>query len=98
MQKYISVLAAISKRGLISFKIISGLLNGKKFAEFIENDIENILIMDNPKFHKCNLGLTYKFLPPYSSQLNPIEESFSELKVIYNNDSVRPSNNDGPNV
>ena len=105
----ISVLTPISIRGLLSFKIISGPSNWKKFVEFIENDLkphlrenENILMMDNAKFHKCNivlniirqLRLTYKFLPPYSPQLNPIEEFVSKLKAMYNNDSARPSNND----
>lgn len=104
-----SVLAAISIRGLISYKIISGAFNGEKFAEFIENDLkpclhanETILIMDNAKFHRSNvvlnmirqLGLTYKFLPPYSPQINPIEEFFSKFKAIYNNDLSIPSNND----
>ena len=60
----ILVLAAISKRGLITFKIISRPFNGEKFTEFLENDLkphwrdnENILIMNNAKFQNCNIVL-----------------------------------------
>jgi len=47
--------------------------------------------MDNVKFHKRNIireffqtrNINYDYLPPYSPQLNPIEEVFSALKSRY---------------
>ena len=47
--------------------------------------------MDNCRFHHSvdviriltANNINYKFLPPYSPQLNPIEEFFGELKANY---------------
>lgn len=55
--------------------------------------------MDNAKFHHSPEVITwfaeneisYRFLPPYSPELNPIEEFFSALKTAYSN-SPRPRN------
>lgn len=51
-------------------------------------DGQSLLIMDNVSFHHlekikemCSeAGVELLHLPPYSPNLNPIEESFSELK------------------
>lgn len=56
-----------------------------------EKDISNVIfVMDNCSIHKVqnviktieNSGHFLKFLPPYSPQLNPIEEAFSKWKTI----------------
>jgi len=57
---------------------------------------QRILVMDNAVIHKTNavklklesLRQDFKYLPPYSPQLNPIEEFFSALKS--NQSSIRP--------
>jgi len=49
----------------------------------------SVLIMDNASFHRsekmqrmCDeAGVVLRFLPPYSPDLNPIEEFFGELKA-----------------
>ena len=55
-----------------------------------ENPLPNsVLIMDNASIHKsaevralCDeFGVHLEFLPPYSPDYNPIEESFAELKA-----------------
>lgn len=95
-----SLLCAISKNGPISYKIKLGAYNAENFMEFISNNlvpyfIENptkILIMDNARFHKTKAVLNllrennipYKFLVPYSPELNPIEEFFSMIKARFN--------------
>jgi transposase len=51
---------------------------------------KSVLIMDNASFHRterveqmCNAaGVKLVYLPPYSPDLNPIEEFFAELKVF----------------
>lgn len=50
-----------------------------------------VVIMDNARFHHSAVvrqwfrdkDLTLEFLPPYSPQLNPIEEVFSMIKARY---------------
>ncbi|KAF0987484.1 hypothetical protein HZS_1389 [Henneguya salminicola] len=44
-----------------------------------------------PRFF-IELGVSVRLLPPYSSQLNPIEEYFSHLKSVYSSETG-PRNN-----
>jgi transposase len=49
-----------------------------------------VLVMDNGSFHHterfeqicCDAGVKLMYLPPYSLDLNPIEEFFAELKAF----------------
>jgi transposase len=51
---------------------------------------KSVLIMDNTSFHHSerivqmclNAGVKLLYLPPYSRDLNPIEEFFAELKTF----------------
>lgn len=51
---------------------------------------KSVIIMDNASFHRserieqlcCNAGVKLLYLPPYSPDLNPIEEFFAELKAF----------------
>jgi hypothetical protein len=51
---------------------------------------KSVLVMDNASFHHSgrveelcsNAGVKLIYLPPYSPDLNPIEEFFSELKAF----------------
>jgi transposase len=51
---------------------------------------KSVLVMDNAPFHHterleqmcCDAGVKLMYLPPYSPDLNPIEEFFSELKAF----------------
>jgi transposase len=92
----LSCMCAIFKEGLIAYEIRRGSYNSEFFVEFIQNKLadffrnnpQKILIMDNARFHHLEivllklreLGIAFKFLPPYSPQLNPIEEFFSMIK------------------
>ena len=85
--------------GVLEFELREGAYNSELFIDFINRKLINyfalnpqkILIMDNAKFHHSREVLnflhekriSYKFLPPYSPQLNPIEEFFSLLKSRY---------------
>lgn len=81
-------MCAITIHGVLEFKIVDGDL----FIVFIVEILvpyfnlnqDNILILDNSRFHHrqdvlfClnQNNISYKFLPSYSPQLNPIEEFF----------------------
>ena len=94
-----SLMCAIDINGVIGFEMESGAYNGDSFKSFIQSTLksyfrkhrDSILIMDNCRFHHRSdvlrllneQRILYKFIPPYSPQLNPIEEFFGALKSNY---------------
>src|SRR5271154_2393837 len=91
-KKY-SMCTAISKKGIIAYKIIDGSFNTNRFNDFIFNDVlpkmtNNAILIDNCSIHKSQiLKNTLKdndkhliFNVPYSPQFNPIEYVFNTLK------------------
>lgn len=94
-----SLLCVIDISGIVAFDIQNGAFNSEKFVSFIENNLityfsanpTKILIMDNVKFHHSqiiktvfnNHNISFKYLPAYSPQLNPIEEFFSMIKARF---------------
>ena len=94
-----SVLCVIGINGLISYEIQQGAYNSQRINTFITTHLvpyfrENpnkVLVMDNARFHHSreiqNLlnenNIFFKYLPPYSPMLNPIEEFFSMIKAKY---------------
>ena len=67
------------------------------FAKLYERNITNqILILDNCSIHKvqdvrtkiAQAGHSCIFLPPYSPQLNPVEEAFSKWKLVVKSANV----------
>ena len=89
-------MCAIDITGLVASEIRTGAYTSMTFIEFIENKLapyfranpRKILIMDNARIHKTadverilrSNGIAFKFLTPYSPELNPIEEFFSMIK------------------
>jgi transposase len=84
----------ISVNGVESWQIKKGGVKGDDLLEFFDKTSKDIiknktLVLDNARSHhrkdvKENfkkLGITGKWLPPYSPELNPIEEVFSWLKT-----------------
>ena len=61
-----------------------------KLSPFNGENAKSVVIMDNASVHHVDsvvetfqqLGVLIHFLPPYSPDLNPIEESFSKLKSV----------------
>lgn len=74
--------------------IFNGPINGARFRAYVEQFLVptlrpgDIVVMDNLGSHKGkavrqairNAGARRLFLPPYSPDLNPIEQAFSKLK------------------
>lgn len=91
-----SVMVAIDYKGIVAYERQNQAFNKDSFKAFIQNKLcsyfmqnpNTILIMDNASFHKSNniqqflhdKRIVFKFLVPYSPQLNPIEEFFSMIK------------------
>ena len=89
-------IAALSEDGLIAPGVFDGPINGELFLAYVEQILVptlkagDIVIMDNLSSHKKaavrraieEAGATLTFLPPYSPDLNPIEQVFAKLKTL----------------
>jgi transposase len=76
--------------------VIDGPINGKSFLAYVEQILVptlragDVVVMDNLGSHKGAavrrairaVGAKLFFLPPYSPDLNPIEQVFSKLKTL----------------
>jgi len=76
--------------------VIDGPINGQSFLAWVEQFLVptltpgDVVIMDNLGSHNSNavrrairaVGARLLFLPPYSPDLNPIEQVFAKLKTL----------------
>lgn len=88
-------LAALRSDGLTAPCVIDGPINGQSFLAYVAQILapslrpNDIVIMDNLGSHKgkavrkiiSSVGARLMFLPPYSPDLNPIEQAFAKLKA-----------------
>jgi transposase len=93
--KNTTVIGAVRFSGVVATKTIKGAMNGEAFSDYITHDLipalkpGDIVIMDNLRTHKVKgikeaiekAGATVLYLPPYSPDLNPIEEMWSKMKA-----------------
>jgi len=89
-----TLIAALGITGLRCSTVVNGAVNGDVFVAFIEQVLApelkpgDIVIMDNLSSHKVArvrqlidaTGAALRYLPPYSPDLNPIENVFSKIK------------------
>jgi transposase len=89
------LVCAIDSGGVKSSMSVEGAVDGRAFEAYLERflapELERgqIVVMDNLSVHKSKrvqrlieqAGAALLFLPPYSPDLNPIEEAFSKLKA-----------------
>lgn len=76
--------------------VIDGPMNGELFRAYVEQFLAptlapgDIVVMDNLPAHKVRgvaeaiaaRGAELRYLPPYSPDLNPIEQMFAKLKAL----------------
>lgn len=103
MGKNITMVAAMSVVGVVAAMYCTCTFDGEGFSAFVENFLlpelkpGQILIMDNVSFHKLDsiieliesAGIRVVFLPPYSPELNPIENMWSKLKGYLRRQKVK---------
>lgn len=94
--KNVSVIGALTVDGVKAVMALEGAFNGPAFCAYLEQVLlpqlrpDQLVCMDNVGFHKvasvCELvesaGCNVWCLPPYSPDLNPIEECWSKVKSI----------------
>lgn len=88
--------AALRTTSLTAPLVLDGAMNGAAFRAYVEQSLVptllsgDIVVMDNLASHKvagirkaieaCGASLLY--LPPYSPDLNPIEQAFAKFKAM----------------
>jgi transposase len=89
-------LAALRHDGITAPCVIDGPINGQSFLAYVEQILvptlkpNDIVVIDNLGSHKGHAvrkaihsaGARLRFLPPYSPDLNPIEQVFAKLKTL----------------
>ncbi len=93
--KTTTFVGALRLEGMTAPLVIDGPMNGETFLAYVEQFLVptlrhgDIVIMDNLSSHKnlaiaeaiATAGAELRYLPPYSPDLNPIENAFSKLKA-----------------
>ncbi len=91
----ISFIAALRVDRLSAPFMIEGAVNGEVFTAYLEKVLgpelgeNDLVILDNLSTHKVSAvktliearGARVRYLPPYSPDLNPIEQAFAKLKA-----------------
>jgi transposase len=89
-------LAALRWDGMRAPAVFDGPINGRSFTAYVEQILVpslrrgDIVVLDNLGSHRGKaareaierVGAELRFLPPYSPDLNPIEQVFSKLKTL----------------
>lgn len=89
-----SLIGALAQGKLIAPMVFNGTTNTDVFNQWLERQLlpaigkGMTIIMDNAVFHKSDktkqliqqAGCSLLFLPPYSPELNPIEQTWANLK------------------
>jgi putative transposase len=87
-------IAGLTPSGIIAPFVLDGPINGESFLAYVEQVLapelspKNTVILDNLGSHKSQAvrqairktGARLLFLPPYSPDLNPIEQAFAKFK------------------
>ena len=101
--KTTTFLAALRHDGLTAPCVFDGAINGERFCAWVEQALAptlaqgDLVIMDNLGAHKVQgvreaiegRGAQLLYLPPYSPDLNPIEQVFAKLKALLRTAATR---------
>lgn len=102
--KRINTVAILCAEGIKARYSFEGTLNAKAFIAYLFiyvlpllSDNNKVLVMDNLPVHHAKSvkkfvddnNIKILFLPPYSPELNPIEESFSKIKQYIKKQKAR---------
>ena len=91
-----TVVAGLRADGLIAPFVIGGAMDGPAFRAYVSQVLApelrkgDVVVMDNLPAHKGSgiheaikkAGASVLYLPPYSPDLNPIEQVFAKLKAL----------------
>jgi transposase len=101
--KTTTFVAGLRKSGITAPLVLDGPMTGSIFRAYAEQFLAptlepgDVVVMDNLSAHKVegvrqaieNAGASILYLPPYSPDLNPIEQVFAKLKAILRKTAAR---------
>ena len=101
--KTTTFVAGLRLSGLSAPMVLDGAMNGAAFKAYTEQVLApslkpgDIVVMDNLSSHKVAgvreaikaVGAYLLYLPPYSPDLNPIEQAFAKFKALLRKVSAR---------
>ena len=101
--KTTTFVAALSADGLVAPMVVDGPMNGETFLAYVEQVLTreikagDLVILDNLPAHRVTgarqaieaKGAALINLPPYSPDLNPIENAFAKLKALLRKAAAR---------
>ncbi len=97
------MVAALRAEGVVAPLVLDGAINGESFLAYVRQFLApalrpgDVLVLDNLGSHKVAgvreaveaAGATLRYLPPYSPDLNPIEQVFAKLKALLRDAAAR---------
>ena len=101
--KTTTFIGALRADGLTAPTVFDGPINGASFLAYVQQMLAptlkpgDIVILDNLSSHKIPgvsktieaAGAQLRYLPPYSPDLNPIEQLFAKLKALLRKEAAR---------
>ena len=101
--KTTTFIAGLRADGMIASMVLDGPLNGDAFLAYVEQVLireikaGDIVVLDNLPAHRVigarqaieAKGAAFINLPPYSPDLNPIENAFAKLKALLRKAAAR---------
>jgi transposase len=101
--KTTTFLAALRHDGITAPCVFDGAINGERFLAWVQQGLAptlrrgDVVIMDNLPAHKVQgvreaiegRRARLLYLPPYSPDLNPIEQAFAKLKALLRTAATR---------
>lgn len=95
--------AGLRSSGIVAPLVVDGPMTGDTFRAYIEQALVptlspgDVVVMDNLAAHKVAgvrdainaVGASVLYLPPYSPDLNPIEQVFAKLKALLRKAAAR---------
>jgi transposase len=101
--KVTTFVAGLRASGLMAPMVLDGPMTGEVFRAYVEQVLipelspGDVVVLDNLAAHKVAgvrdtiqaAGASLLYLPPYSPDLNPIEQVFAKLKALLRNAAAR---------
>ena len=101
--KTTTFVAGLKHDGIIAPFVLDGPMTGEIFRAYVEQFLApalvpgDVVVMDNLPAHKVagveaairSAGASFMYLPPYSPDLNPIEQMFAKLKALLRKAAAR---------